>query len=274
MGLHTTEAIVLRRYPFRETSVIVSCLTDGFGKVKGLVKGLRGQPNRYRSAMEPLTTNRIVFYDTHSSQLHLISQCELLDALEPLQRDLAIMRLAASCIELADVVVPLEDPQPAIYELLKRTLTHLASGGAEQAMATRLHCILRLLRLAGFQPQVTSCTGCDSSLVRGMSDERRWSWSARQGGLLCRLCLHEDPRAESIGPEMVEALGTLSEADQPPVVEGALLPLLDQRLNAFLHWRLDRPLKTFNPSPSLSPFRGEGEGEGNTGVYTRSVRNS
>ena len=81
MAIHTTDAIVLRRYLYRETSVIVSCLTDRFGKLKGLVKGLRAQPNRHRSAMEPLTINRIVFYDTHSSQLHLISQCELLTPL-------------------------------------------------------------------------------------------------------------------------------------------------------------------------------------------------
>ena len=73
MGIHTTDAIVLRRYPFRDTSVTVSVLTDRYGKLKGLVKGLRAQPNRYRSAMEPLTINRIVFYDTRTSQLHLIS---------------------------------------------------------------------------------------------------------------------------------------------------------------------------------------------------------
>ena len=78
MGLHTAEAIVLRRYPFRETSITLTCLTDRFGKLKGLVKGLRAQSNRHRSAMEPLTVNRIVFYDTRTSQLHLISQCELI----------------------------------------------------------------------------------------------------------------------------------------------------------------------------------------------------
>ena len=51
MGIHTADAIVLRRYPYRETSVTVSCLTDRYGKLKGLVKGLRAHPNRRRSAM-------------------------------------------------------------------------------------------------------------------------------------------------------------------------------------------------------------------------------
>ena len=177
MGIHTAEAIVLRRYPFRETSVTLSCLTDRFGKLKGLVKGLRAQPSRHRSAMEPCTVNRIVFYDTHTSQLHLVSQCELVNPLAGLQRDLETTRLAALCVELVDTVVPLEEPQPALYTLLKHTLERLALGG-EDLGAARSHFIVRLLRLAGFHPQLTECTGCGAP-VRAAG-----YWSARQGGLL------------------------------------------------------------------------------------------
>ena len=243
MGIHTAEAIVLRRYPFRETSVTLSCLTDRFGKLKGLVKGLRAQPNRYRSAMEPMTINRIVFYDTRASQLHLISQCELLSPLSGLQADLDTTRLAALCVDLADAVVPVAEPQPAIYQLLKHTLQHLAVGGGDRPV-TRAHFIVRLLRLAGFHPQLDECTGCGGA-VAGPAH-----WSARQGGLLCAGCLHEDPRAEAARPDLLEALERLSEADQPPVLEADLMPLLSQRLDEFLRWRLDRPLKTLEAEGS------------------------
>ena len=237
MGIHTTEAIVLRRYPFRETSITLSCLTDGFGKLKGLVKGLRALPARHRSAMEPCTVNRIVFYDTRTSQLHLVSQCELLDPLHGLQRDLETVRLAALCVELVDTVVPLEEPQPATYRLLKQTLERLSLGSTEP-QALRAYFILRLLRLAGFQPQLDQCTGC-GTLVHGAG-----YWSAKQGGLVCPRCLHEDPKAEPARPELLEALTALSESEQPPVLEAGLLPGLRQRLDMFLRWRLDRPLKT------------------------------
>ena len=248
MGIHTTEAIVLRRYPFRETSVTLSCLTDGFGKLKGLVKGLRAQPNRHRSAMEPCTVNRIVFYDTRTSQLHLVSQCELLNPLDGLQRDLETTQLAALCVELVETVVPLEEPQPATYRLLKQTLERLSLGGAEP-QAIRAHFILRLLRLAGFQPQLDECTGCGRTVHSPPPDRRGAGqatgyWSARQGGLLCPGCLHEDPKAEPVRLEILEALETLSESEQPPALETGLLPGLRQRLDNFLRWRLDRPLKT------------------------------
>ncbi len=237
MGLHTAEVIVLRRYPFRETSVTLSGLTETFGKIKGLVKGLRAQPSRYRSAMEPCSVNRIVFYDTRTSQLHLISQCDLLAPLSGLQRDLETMRTAALCVDLVDTIVPLEEPQPMTYRLLKQTLERLADGAGEP-LALRIHFTVRLLRLAGFQPQIDECTAC------GTVVHASGFWSARQGGLICGRCLHEDPAAEPAVPELLGAMEALSQADQPIALEPPIGALLRRRLDEFLRWRLDRPLKT------------------------------
>jgi DNA repair protein RecO (recombination protein O) len=236
MSIHTTEAIVLRRYPFRETSVTLSCLTDRFGKLKGLVKGLRASPSRYRSAMEPLTVNRIVFYETRSSQLHLISQCDLLDPLDSLQRDLETMQLAAFCANLVDAVVPVEEPHAGVYQLFKHTLERLALGAGEPS-SVRLHFVVRLLRLAGFHPQLDECVGC------GASVNASGHWSTREGGLLCASCLHQDLKAEPASADVLGALKQLSDAAQPPPIDAAVLPRLNQRLTDFLHWRLDRPLK-------------------------------
>ena len=237
MGIHTTDAIVLRRYLYRETSVIVSCLTDRYGKLKGLVKGLRQQPNRHRSAMEPMTVNRIVFYDTHTSQIHLISQCELLSPLTALQHDLKTVNAAALCVDLTDTVIPLNEPQPAVYRLLKSTLERLAVAGSDAAVI-RTHFIVRFLRLAGFQPQVDECTGC------GAMVHQAGYWSARQGGLLCAACLHHDPKAEPVLQSTLDMLEQLSQSDQPIALEAHALPGLRRRLDEFLRWRLDKPLRT------------------------------
>ncbi len=237
MSIHTADALILRRYLYRETSVLVNCLTDRYGKLKGLVKGLRVHPNRHRSAMEVLTINRIVFYDTRSSQIHLISQCDLITPLPELQRDLETMRTASLCVELVDHVVPLEEPQPRVYQLLKETLERLALGG-DSLCALQVHFIVRLLRLVGFQPQLTECTGCNTVV------HEAGYWSARAGGLLCARCLHEDPQAEPATPDMLSALEELSQANETPRLDEPLFAVLQQHLNEFLRWRVERPLKT------------------------------
>ncbi len=237
MAIHTTDAIVLRRYPFRETSVIVSCLTPEFGKIKGVIKGLRGPKSRHRSAMEPITRNRIVFYDTRASQLHLISQCELIDPLARIQEDLPTARLAAFFVDLAETVVPLEDPQPKLYHLLKDALERLAVGQTEPS-ELRVRVVLRMLRLAGFEPQVDQCAHCT---VRVDSDG---FWSARVGGLLCRKCLHEDANAERMSALQLETLQQLSDEDAISIMDSSVLEVLRRHLDEFLTWRLDRPLRT------------------------------
>lgn len=238
MGIHTADAIVLRQYPYRETSVIVTCLTDRYGKLRGLVKGLRGERARHRSAMEPLSVNRIVFYDTRTSALHLISQCDLLQDFSTLSQELDIMRVAASCAELTDILLEPDEPHPMIFHLLHDTLARLAAGDPRWP-AIRIHFVLHLLRLAGFHPQLDECTTCSRQpLTSGAY------WSVRHGGLLCDRCLHEDPPAEPLGPAWLELFSRCAEATDPLDLEAAQAAFVQHRLDAFLRWHLDRPLKT------------------------------
>ena len=235
MGIHTTDVIVLRRYPYRETSVTVRCLSDRFGKLQGLVKGLRAQPSRHRSQMEPMTINRIVFYDTRSSALHLISHCELLEPLTGLQQDLETFRRASRCVKLVDAIIPLEEPQPTGFALLKSTLGRLAEGG-DDPWALEVHFMARLLRLAGFKPQVDECAGCGTRVLG------QGYWSVRQGGWLCAGCLHEDPQAAPTSPEVLGVLEHLSDADRLIPLERSLARALHTRLEEFLRWHLDKPV--------------------------------
>jgi len=238
MGLHQAEAIVLRRSPFRETSAIVTCVTDRWGKLRGLIKGLWGRSPKYRSVMAPLTINRIVFYDTRQSVLHLITQCDLLEPLSGLERDLEIMRGAALVAELVDVLLEPDAPQPDAFALVKTTLRRLAAHGPERATGACVEYIMRLLRVVGFHPQVDECTGCGQHPAGGAL------WSARQGGLLCPGCLHEDPAAQPLAPWLLEAFVRCAESDEAMGVSPSQAEAMLPHLEEFLHWRLPRPLRT------------------------------
>ena len=255
MSLHTADAIVLRHYPYRETSALVSCLTDRFGKIRGMIKGLWGQraTEKYRSPMEPLTLNRIVFYDNRNSGLHLISHCDLTGPYLELTRELETMQTAACCIELVDALVEPDEPQPAIFSLLKATLSRLGRQGDQLVMA-RVQFMLRLLKLVGFQPQLDHCVACTGDL-----SDRRAFWSVRQGGVMCECCLHQDPSAGAMAPELLEALSQCAEAEHPPELHPGLAAIVQRRVEEFLHWRVERPLKTLpggrtRRAPTVRPW--------------------
>jgi DNA repair protein RecO (recombination protein O) len=244
MSIHVADGIVLRHWAYRETSAMVSCLTDRFGKIRGMIKGLRGprSTERYRSPMEPLTLNRIVFYDNRNSGLHLISQCDLTGPYLELTEDLETMQVAACCAELVDVLLEADEPQPAVFALLKSALERLVRRSDPPVMV-RIHVILRLLRLVGFQPQLDHCVVCTDDVTG-----RRTYWSVRQGGLMCERCLHQDTSAEPMAPELLEALALCAEAEPPRGLHPGMAAVVHRRVEQFLRWRIERPLKTLPPA--------------------------
>ena len=59
MAIIKTEAIVLKRYDLRETSLLVNFYTLDQGKITGEMKGIRDDPKKFASA-----TDTMVYKDT------------------------------------------------------------------------------------------------------------------------------------------------------------------------------------------------------------------
>jgi DNA repair protein RecO len=130
------------------------------------------------------------------------------------------------------------EPQPRIFQLLSSTLSALAADQSDQRLSIYVHFVLRLLRLAGFQPQLDECASCGDGAMR------QAFWSISQGGALCERCLHHDLNARPLPMGWLEELACCAEADQPPPLSPAQVQAFRQRLDEFLRWRLERPLKT------------------------------
>jgi len=64
---------------FRDTSKIVSLYTRRFGRVSVVAKGARDRKSRFGAALEPMSHVSAVFYKKERSDLHLLSQCDLLN---------------------------------------------------------------------------------------------------------------------------------------------------------------------------------------------------
>ncbi|MEI6631882.1 MAG: DNA repair protein RecO, partial [bacterium] len=79
MPINKTEAIVLKRDNFRETSLIACFYTRDFGKVSGVLKGIKEEPAKFASTVEPFSYNEIIFYEKRASSLHIISQCDVME---------------------------------------------------------------------------------------------------------------------------------------------------------------------------------------------------
>lgn len=150
MAMHKTEAIVLRRQEIRETSLILIVFTRDLGKIHGLVKGVRGARAAVPWYLEPLTHQSVILYERRRSPLSLISSFDLLDAFDPIRRDLTRTAYASFCLDLVDAMTEVSDPHPEVFHLLLAVLRALAQGADCASMARFLEA--HLLKRSGFLP--------------------------------------------------------------------------------------------------------------------------
>src|SRR5580658_9735260 len=120
-----TEGIVLKSFDLRETSRIAVFFTRDYGKVKGVLKGIRRDPKKFGSSVEKFSLNDIVYYQYRHSDIHLVSHCDMKDFFADLRRDLERMTAASYAAELIDTLMPAEEQNLEIYYLLEAFLKAL-----------------------------------------------------------------------------------------------------------------------------------------------------
>ncbi len=193
----STPAFVLKSYDLRETSKIVIFYTRDDGKVKGVLKGIRKDPRKFGSRLGCCSLNHIVYYKKRASEIHLVSQCDLIDDFFTPRRDLREVGVVHLAVELVDCLMPLEDPNRAVFDLLFEFLNVLDAGaGPHLAMVFQI----KMLTLSGFKPHFDSCCVCDARLKTGCT------FSHKKGGLLCGRCFFHDPSAEAVYPGTISTI--------------------------------------------------------------------
>ena len=150
MAIQTTEAVVLNRRDFRETSILATFYSKDFGKIKGILKGIRGDRSKYGSPAELFGLNKIVFYEKTRSDLQNITQCDLVDGLFGIRKDLSAIAYATYFVELVDELTEPAEKNEALFELLMGCLRLLAKGMESTKIARIFE--IRLLTLLGFGP--------------------------------------------------------------------------------------------------------------------------
>lgn len=126
--MQNTLAIVLRRKPMTETSLLVEWLTLDHGKQRTVVRGAyRGSSKRQQAAFAPdlfqLCEVRIV--PSRTSDLHTLAECRLENAFASIRCDYQTTLCAAYFTSLAARALPEQSPAPRVFDLLRRALAYL-----------------------------------------------------------------------------------------------------------------------------------------------------
>lgn len=207
MPIQKTEAIVLKRTEFRETSLIATFYTRDFGKIRGIIKGIRCKENRHDSHLDLGSVNWIVFYEKPRSELYLVSQVELKQIWHGLVHQLDRILLAQVVLEEMDLLTPLHEPSNDLYTLLYKTIGRLSNECENDPSVQKiLHYFeSQMLFHFGVKPQLERCLSCQRTI-----DRDAWI-SFAKGGVLCGECHEQEIFADPISQETLVALLQLAD---------------------------------------------------------------
>jgi DNA repair protein RecO len=138
--------------------------------VQGLAKGIKDRcarkDSRFYCYLEPLTLNKIVYYEKSRSGLHLLTQSDLLNHYQQIRQDLRKLAAAGFMLELVDKGTQLEDINTGIFQLLVNSLDRLCEEKWDFGEGL-LFFQSEFLRLSGLMPK-------DRQLNMPVTDFIKW----------------------------------------------------------------------------------------------------
>ncbi|MED1468281.1 DNA repair protein RecO [Bacillus salipaludis] len=193
--LQKCEGIIIRTTDYSETNKIVTIYTREWGKVGVMARGAK-KPNSRLSSITQLFTHGY-FLIQKGTGLGSLQQGELVTSLRSIGEDIFLTAYASYIVELTDKCTEDRKPNPYHFELLFQTLNFLNEGYDPDVLMNIYE--MKMLNVLGLYPTLNQCSVCGST-------DGHFSFSIREGGLICHRCLEKDPYHLKISQATVKLL--------------------------------------------------------------------
>jgi DNA repair protein RecO (recombination protein O) len=149
--MENTDAILLRRTRFGDTSYIITWFTLTHGKITTAARGVQRPKSPLAGKLDLFFECELQFTHSKKSAVHSLREVALRNPREALRRDYLVVQLAAYFCELLELVTEAEHPAPELFDLLRRALNHLEISPA--TLRALLHFEAELAKMLGVHGQ-------------------------------------------------------------------------------------------------------------------------
>jgi DNA repair protein RecO (recombination protein O) len=145
--MESTEAILIRKRKFSDTSLIVSWCTDSFGCVQTVAKGARRLKSPFAGKLDLFFEAEISIVRSRKTDLHTLTEVVLKNPFPGIRSNYLRTQTAAYFVELIEICTERDHREPELFALLRRAFGYLdANDPTSRAVA---HFETELARIAG-----------------------------------------------------------------------------------------------------------------------------
>lgn len=179
------EALVVRRIPYGDSSLVLALVTRRHGRLRALAKGAYRPKSRYCGVFDLFDTLRVTAARPRGEGLALVTEATLERRRRAIPQDLRRYRVALSVLELGALGAREGEGDPRLFGLLEQALDQLATGAADPSLV-RVAFDLSFLVCMGLNPALERCAACGRPPEKGRGP--RTAFSSGAGGRLCPAC--------------------------------------------------------------------------------------
>jgi DNA repair protein RecO (recombination protein O) len=247
----TTKALVLREVKYREADKILTVLTESEGKLTVNARGALRKGSRIRAASQFLTFSEMTLFCNKGRWS--LDEAETIEQFLGLRQDICLLALASYFAELLEAV---SDGDSASPELLRLGLNALyaLSRGMYPPEHIKSAFELRLMCLAGYEPELSACGEC------GAVDIIFPVFSLTGGTVYCRDCLQgvENAAALPLCAGSLAAMRHIVNSNPKKIFSFAIDAGAQKRLGevceAYVREQLERGFRSLDYYKSLNCF--------------------
>jgi len=195
-----TEAVVLSKLNYGDTSSIVTLYTESDGKISAIVKGGRSSKSKTGRIIDPINYLQIIIYKKNTRDVQILTDANLISHFVNLKEDLNSAKYSFAIIELVkNLTVEHEVNQKLFKGLIK--ILNLINDKKENPAVLFGRFFLFFLSELGYELSTDKCSVCGNKLTA-----RKTLGFDFNTGILCSDCFESHSGVEVISAELFDLI--------------------------------------------------------------------
>jgi DNA repair protein RecO (recombination protein O) len=238
MAVHyRTQGIIFKKVDRGEADQLFTVYAKDFGKLEILGKAIRKIKSKLRGGAELFYLSELEFIQGKTYKT--LTDAILIESFLNLRKDLEKLAIAYKISEALEDLVKGQEPDPKIWDLLKKTFQRLNAFNLKPKTSNLIYYyfLWNILSVLGYQPELYNCSLCQKKLIpEGLY------FNPREGGIICHSCFKKTKTGKKIDPDTVKILrifikrdwNTLKKIKPEKVNQAALKNISESYLSFFL----------------------------------------
>ena len=195
-----TQAIVLRKINFGDTSRIAQFYSEDYGKISAIIKGARSPKSKTGMLIDTTNLLQLILYKKESREVQLVKEIDLIKHYTRIRDDYDKLKYASAIIELITNLTLENDHSKRLFEGTVKIFSLLESTDENPKYLFAKY-FLFFIKEIGYEFQIRNCNVCGRELQKNSMISYN-----HKTGLMCSECSRDRSINFNISTELFSLL--------------------------------------------------------------------